>query len=156
MSTPSRSPMPDYRNRSAPPFDLISPGPKNGHLPVGYSMTSSARASSVCGTVKPSALAKIPALNFFSEIPFGMTADELSSWIAFGGGQELWDEIDAAFNHRHAGCAQAGQKAGPMSAGANERTCPVCAIRIGAVFNRRTTLWRSAPPPLRIGALHRS
>src|SRR3954469_22310726 len=37
---------------------------------------------------------KVPALNFFSEVPFGMTADELSSWIAFGGGQELWDEVD--------------------------------------------------------------
>ena len=43
---------------------------------------------------------KIPALNFFSEIPFGMTADELSSWIHFGGGQQLWDEIDAPFNIR--------------------------------------------------------
>jgi TRAP-type mannitol/chloroaromatic compound transport system substrate-binding protein len=41
---------------------------------------------------------KIPALNFFSEIPFGMTADELSSWIAFGGGQALWEEVDAPFN----------------------------------------------------------
>jgi TRAP-type mannitol/chloroaromatic compound transport system substrate-binding protein len=37
-------------------------------------------------------------LNFFSEIPFGMTADEISSWIAFGGGQALWDEVDAPFN----------------------------------------------------------
>jgi len=41
---------------------------------------------------------KSPALNFFSDVPFGMTADELSSWIAFGGGQALWDEVDAPFN----------------------------------------------------------
>ncbi|HKM73554.1 MAG TPA: TRAP transporter substrate-binding protein [Stellaceae bacterium] len=41
---------------------------------------------------------KSPALNFFSDVPFGMTADELSSWIAFGGGQALWDDLDAQFN----------------------------------------------------------
>jgi TRAP-type mannitol/chloroaromatic compound transport system substrate-binding protein len=41
---------------------------------------------------------KSPALNFFSDVPYGMTADELSSWIAFGGGQALWDEVDAQFN----------------------------------------------------------
>jgi TRAP-type mannitol/chloroaromatic compound transport system substrate-binding protein len=41
---------------------------------------------------------KSPALNFFSDVPFGMTADELSSWIAFGGGQALWDEVDVQFN----------------------------------------------------------
>jgi TRAP-type mannitol/chloroaromatic compound transport system substrate-binding protein len=27
-----------------------------------------------------------------------MTADELCSWIAFGGAQALWDEVDAQFN----------------------------------------------------------
>jgi len=41
---------------------------------------------------------KSPALNFFSAVPFGMTTDELSSWITFGGGQALWDEVDAQFN----------------------------------------------------------
>jgi TRAP-type mannitol/chloroaromatic compound transport system substrate-binding protein len=41
---------------------------------------------------------KSPALNFFSTVPFGMTTDELSSWITFGGGQALWDEVGAQFN----------------------------------------------------------
>ena len=41
---------------------------------------------------------KSPALNFFSAVPYGMTTDELSSWIDFGGGQALWDEVDAQFN----------------------------------------------------------
>jgi len=41
---------------------------------------------------------KSPALNFFSAAPYGMTTDELSSWITFGGGQALWDEVDAQFN----------------------------------------------------------
>jgi TRAP-type mannitol/chloroaromatic compound transport system substrate-binding protein len=42
--------------------------------------------------------AKSPALNFFCAVPYGMTADELCSWIDFGGGQALWDEVDAQFN----------------------------------------------------------
>ena len=41
---------------------------------------------------------KSPALNFFCAVPYGLTADELCSWIAFGGGQALWDEVDAQFN----------------------------------------------------------
>src|SRR5438067_5438048 len=56
--------------------------------------------------------AKIPALNFFSEVPFGMTADELSSWIAFGGGQALWDEVDAPFNIKPLSCFNEGVQMG--------------------------------------------
>ena len=41
---------------------------------------------------------KSPALNFFAAVPYGLTADELCSWIDFGGGQALWDEVDAQFN----------------------------------------------------------
>jgi TRAP-type mannitol/chloroaromatic compound transport system substrate-binding protein len=55
---------------------------------------------------------KVPALNFFSEIPFGMTADELSSWIAFGGGQALWDEVDAPFNIKPLSCMNEGVQMG--------------------------------------------
>jgi TRAP-type mannitol/chloroaromatic compound transport system substrate-binding protein len=42
--------------------------------------------------------AKSPALNFFCAVPYGMTADELSSWIDFGGGQALWDEVGGQVN----------------------------------------------------------
>jgi TRAP-type mannitol/chloroaromatic compound transport system substrate-binding protein len=41
---------------------------------------------------------KSPALNFFAAVPYGMTADEFGAWILFGGGQALWDEVDAQFN----------------------------------------------------------
>jgi TRAP-type mannitol/chloroaromatic compound transport system substrate-binding protein len=44
------------------------------------------------------AASKSPALYFFCAVPYGMTADELASWIAFGGGQALWDDVDARFN----------------------------------------------------------
>ena len=36
--------------------------------------------------------ARSPALNFFGAVPYGLTANEFTSWINFGGGQELWDE----------------------------------------------------------------
>ena len=41
---------------------------------------------------------KIPAVPFFSSIPFGMTSYERNAWLNFGGGNELWQEIYAEFN----------------------------------------------------------
>jgi len=41
---------------------------------------------------------KSAALNFFTTMPFGLMAPELSAWIHFGGGQALWEEVYAPFN----------------------------------------------------------
>ncbi|MFQ5984820.1 MAG: TRAP transporter substrate-binding protein [Alphaproteobacteria bacterium] len=41
---------------------------------------------------------KSKAFNFFTAVPFGLTATELNAWIYYGGGQELWDELAADFN----------------------------------------------------------
>jgi len=41
---------------------------------------------------------KSPAFNFFAAVPMGMTANEMTAWIRFGGGQELWDELSGGFN----------------------------------------------------------
>ncbi len=41
---------------------------------------------------------KSPAFAFFTAVPFGMTANEISAWTEFGGGQKLWDELSAKFN----------------------------------------------------------
>lgn len=41
---------------------------------------------------------KSPAFNFFAAVPMGMTATEITAWIRYGGGQELWDELSASFN----------------------------------------------------------
>lgn len=40
---------------------------------------------------------KSKAANFFSAVPFGLTAAEQTGWIRYGGGQELWDELYAGF-----------------------------------------------------------
>ncbi len=36
---------------------------------------------------------KSPALSFFTGVPYGMTTPELTAWIRFLGGQEIWDEV---------------------------------------------------------------
>ncbi|WP_099868194.1 TRAP transporter substrate-binding protein [Pararhizobium haloflavum] len=36
---------------------------------------------------------KTQALNFFTGVPFGMTSRELTGWVRYLGGQEIWDEI---------------------------------------------------------------
>lgn len=41
---------------------------------------------------------KSKAFSFFAAVPFGLTADELNSWIYHGGGQELWDDLAGQFN----------------------------------------------------------
>lgn len=41
---------------------------------------------------------KSQAYNFFTAVPFGMTAGEINAWVYHGGGQELWDELAAQFN----------------------------------------------------------
>jgi TRAP-type mannitol/chloroaromatic compound transport system substrate-binding protein len=43
-------------------------------------------------------ISKTSALNFFAAVPYGLSADEFCAWIRFGGGQALWDEVDAQFN----------------------------------------------------------
>jgi TRAP-type mannitol/chloroaromatic compound transport system substrate-binding protein len=36
---------------------------------------------------------KNPGLSFFTGVPYGMTSRELTAWVRFLGGQEIWDEI---------------------------------------------------------------
>ena len=38
------------------------------------------------------------AAQFFTSVPFGLTAQEMNGWIQYGGGQALWDDIYAPFN----------------------------------------------------------
>ena len=41
---------------------------------------------------------KSPATQFFTTIPFGMTATEMNGWLYFGGGMELYRELYARFD----------------------------------------------------------
>ncbi len=41
---------------------------------------------------------KIPEAQFFSTVPFGMTARGMHAWLSHGGGLEMWREIYEPFN----------------------------------------------------------
>ena len=41
---------------------------------------------------------KSEAAQFFSAVPFGLTAQEMNAWLYHGGGMELWREVYAPFN----------------------------------------------------------
>jgi len=53
-----------------------------------------------------------PALNFFTGVPYGLTATELSGWLEFGDGQELWDEVYADFGVKAFYAGSSGTQAG--------------------------------------------
>jgi len=55
---------------------------------------------------------KSKAFNFMTAVPFGMTGAETHSWIRYGGGQELWDEISAGFNLKGYAVASTGTQMG--------------------------------------------
>lgn len=41
---------------------------------------------------------KNQAAQFFTAVPFGLTADEMAAWFYYGGGLELWHEVYKPFN----------------------------------------------------------
>ena len=43
-------------------------------------------------------VAKDPAVQWFSTVPFGMNAEAMAAWYRQGGGLKLWEETYAAFN----------------------------------------------------------
>src|SRR5262249_18126480 len=55
---------------------------------------------------------KSQALHFFAAIPLGFTADELFAWVQYGGGQDLWDALNAQFNIKSLLCTSTGCQMG--------------------------------------------
>ena len=41
---------------------------------------------------------KVKSSQFFTAVPFGLTAQEMNGWIHYGGGKELWEEAYEPFN----------------------------------------------------------
>ena len=55
---------------------------------------------------------KHPGFAFFTAVPFGMTNLEWNSWIKFGGGQALWDEIHGEYGMKPIVCGGTGTQMG--------------------------------------------
>ncbi|OHC74080.1 MAG: ABC transporter substrate-binding protein [Rhodospirillales bacterium RIFCSPLOWO2_12_FULL_58_28] len=107
---------------------------------------------------------KSRAYDFFSAVPFGMSATEMNAWLQFGGGQPLWDELSASFNLKP---FQAGNTGGRMGGWFNKEINAVSdfsRLKIsmsdpgGEVLNRFGAKVSSLPPgeivnSLRSGAI---
>lgn len=55
---------------------------------------------------------KHPGFNYFTSVPFGMSTEEWTAWVLYGGGQELWDELSAEFGLKALTCGSTGTQAG--------------------------------------------
>jgi len=62
-----------------PPFEVLD-AVMNGTAQIGHDPSYYHRG-------------KIPAAQFFTAAPFGLTAPEMDAWLYFGGGLELWHEL---------------------------------------------------------------
>jgi TRAP-type mannitol/chloroaromatic compound transport system substrate-binding protein len=55
---------------------------------------------------------KHPGWAYFTAVPFGMTYTEINSWMQFGGGQELWDELAGGYGLKCLPCGNTGVQMG--------------------------------------------
>ncbi|WP_340110042.1 TRAP transporter substrate-binding protein [Pikeienuella sp. HZG-20] len=55
---------------------------------------------------------KSKAFAFFSTVPFGLVSNELDSWIYYGDGQALWDELSGGFGIKPLLCGNNGVQMG--------------------------------------------
>ncbi len=55
---------------------------------------------------------KHEAAQFFTTMPFGMTAQEMNGWLYYGGGNELWQELYSQFNLIGAAAGNTGVQMG--------------------------------------------
>jgi len=55
---------------------------------------------------------KSEVAQFFSTVPFGLTAQEMNGWLFYGGGMELWRELYADFNLVPAAAGNTGVQMG--------------------------------------------
>jgi TRAP-type mannitol/chloroaromatic compound transport system substrate-binding protein len=55
---------------------------------------------------------KSSAFHFYSNVPFGFTADELFAWVRYGDGQQHWDALSGQFNIKPLLCTSTGTQMG--------------------------------------------
>ncbi len=55
---------------------------------------------------------RLPASSFFTAVPFGMNAQQMSAWLFYGGGLELWRELYEPYNLIPFPCGNTGVQMG--------------------------------------------
>jgi TRAP-type mannitol/chloroaromatic compound transport system substrate-binding protein len=76
-------------------FDEVSSGNSNAYIGADYYWTG-----------------KHPGFAYFTSVPFGMTTQEWTAWVKFGGGMELWNELSGEFGLVKLSCGSTGTQAG--------------------------------------------
>jgi len=51
---------------------------------------------------------KVPVAQFFTAVPFGLTAQEMNGWLQYGGGMPLWEELYGRYNLVPLACGNTG------------------------------------------------
>lgn len=64
-----------------PPF-AVEDAVQQGNVPIGH-------------TAPYFAASRLASTHWFTGVPFGLTSNELYTWIRWGGGQEIWDDLYA-------------------------------------------------------------
>ena len=80
--------------------------------PFGVNDAVASGAAELGHTAPYFAVGKIRSSMYFTTFPYGLTATELSGWIRFGGGQDLWDEAYAEHNLKPFWAGSSGAQAG--------------------------------------------
>jgi TRAP-type mannitol/chloroaromatic compound transport system substrate-binding protein len=55
---------------------------------------------------------KVPAAQFFTAVPFGLSTAEMNAWLSKAGGQQLWDEAYAPFGVKPMAVGNTGMQMG--------------------------------------------
>ncbi|MEM7058305.1 MAG: TRAP transporter substrate-binding protein [Pseudomonadota bacterium] len=79
-------------------FEVFHSGEKVGPFEVQDAVRSG--RADCYHSVEQYFIEKHPAFVFFSAVPFGLVAHEMSGWLQFSGGQQFWDELAGQFGVR--------------------------------------------------------
>src|SRR4051794_24844652 len=98
---------------------------------------------------------KMPAANFFTTVPFGLTPQEHVAWIEAGGGQALWDELYAPFGAKpfmggNTGVCMGGWFRRELKSLADLRGVKLRSLGLGGEVYRRLGATPQTTPPSEI------
>jgi TRAP-type mannitol/chloroaromatic compound transport system substrate-binding protein len=95
---------------------------------------------------------KMPAANFFTTVPFGLTPNEHVAWVEAGGGQALWDELYKPFGVKpfmggNTGVCMGGWFRREMKALADVQGLKIRSLGLGGEVYRRLGATPQTTPP---------
>jgi TRAP-type mannitol/chloroaromatic compound transport system substrate-binding protein len=95
---------------------------------------------------------KMPAANYFTTVPFGLTPAEHVAWVEAGGGQALWDALYAPFGAKpfmggNTGVCMGGWFRRPVASLDDVRGLKIRSLGLGGEVYRRLGATPQTTPP---------